>query len=310
MKFIKKNLVLLFHVPTSLEWFENTIKIISKFYRFVSISDIRDYYDGKSDLTGCCHITFDDGHKAVYNNAFPVLKSYNIPATLFISPSVLINKNNYWFQEISQYKKEETIRIISKLKSINPAILGNMDEKEIMKECTLNEIQTIINKLNVLKNSEQYNCQNIKIDELIELKKSNIFTIGSHSYNHPILANESDPVSEYEIRESKIELEKILGDEVKYFAYPNGIPELDYSEREINYCANSKYELAFTCEISDFSRNNSNFEIPRLEISSGSQLLVAAKILIYDLIKKRLMNQKMINDRKLIRSITKNSIKL
>ena len=284
MKFIKKNLVFLFHVPTSLEWFENTIKIISKFYRFVSISDIRDYYDGKLDLTGCCHITFDDGHKAVYNNAFPVLKS--------------------------QYKKEETIRIISKLKSINPSILENMDEKEIMKECTLDEIQTIINKLNVIKNPEQYNCQNIEIDELIEMKESNIFTIGSHSYNHPILANESDPVSEYEIRESKIELEKILGDEVKYFAYPNGIPELDYSEREINYCANSKYELAFTCEISDFSRNNSNFEIPRLEISSGSQLLVAAKILIYDLIKKRLMNQKMINDRKLIRSITKNSIKL
>jgi peptidoglycan/xylan/chitin deacetylase (PgdA/CDA1 family) len=36
-------------------------------------------------------ITADDGHKSVYTEMFPLLKKYNIPATLFLYPSAISN---------------------------------------------------------------------------------------------------------------------------------------------------------------------------------------------------------------------------
>ena len=46
----------------------------------------------------CCHLTFDDGHISFYNNAYPIIKDYKIPASLYVSPEIVQNKELYWFQ--------------------------------------------------------------------------------------------------------------------------------------------------------------------------------------------------------------------
>jgi len=49
---------------------------------------------------GFCHITFDDGDKTFYTVAYPILKKHNVPATLFVSPKIVVKQENFWFQEI------------------------------------------------------------------------------------------------------------------------------------------------------------------------------------------------------------------
>jgi peptidoglycan/xylan/chitin deacetylase (PgdA/CDA1 family) len=51
----------------------------------------------------------------------------------------------------------------------------------------------------------------------------------SHTCFHPSLVTCSDEECEAELRESKRDLEKLLGRECRHFSYPNG----DYSEREV-----------------------------------------------------------------------------
>lgn len=58
------------------------------------------------------------------------------------------------------------------------------------------------------------------IQHLIELARDPLCTIGAHTMNHPMLRNSQDCY--YEILQSKKWLEKKLGKEIDFFAYPYG----------------------------------------------------------------------------------------
>lgn len=52
-------------------------------------SSIADYRENSHDDKDRIYITLDDGHKAVYDLAYPVLKKHNVPFTLFITINYL-----------------------------------------------------------------------------------------------------------------------------------------------------------------------------------------------------------------------------
>jgi peptidoglycan/xylan/chitin deacetylase (PgdA/CDA1 family) len=54
-------------------------------YRVVPLSSIHAFFKGKTALPQrAVVITIDDGYRSSYDTAFPILKKYNFPATLFI----------------------------------------------------------------------------------------------------------------------------------------------------------------------------------------------------------------------------------
>ena len=87
-------------------------------------------------------------------------------------------------------------------------------------------------------------------------------TIGAHTVNHPILLNESDSVARTEIAESKIQLESIIGEEVHYFAYPNGKYKLDFDNVHIDMVRELGFKAAFSTD----------WGIAKLDLSSKYRL--------------------------------------
>jgi peptidoglycan/xylan/chitin deacetylase (PgdA/CDA1 family) len=113
----------------------------------------------------------------------------------------------------------------------------------------------------------------MNVNELKEVDKSGLVTIGAHTNNHPVLKNEDDAMSKQEISESINELSDILNHEIKYFSYPNGIPDIDFSERERAYLRESNIQLAFTTVSDNFSSSDDNTCIPRIGISNREKML-------------------------------------
>jgi peptidoglycan/xylan/chitin deacetylase (PgdA/CDA1 family) len=68
-------------------------------YRFVSLEDILNHVIGRIVLQErAVHISFDDGFVGVLEHAWPLLKAYQIPATLFALPGRL-GKINDWMAQ-------------------------------------------------------------------------------------------------------------------------------------------------------------------------------------------------------------------
>lgn len=67
-------------------------------YHFVSIDDVLADRDGKRPLPDkAVLITFDDGYTSVYNNAFPILKMFRIPAVIAVVGGWLEEKDKVNF---------------------------------------------------------------------------------------------------------------------------------------------------------------------------------------------------------------------
>ena len=77
-------------------------------------------------------VTFDDGYNDVYKNAFPTLKNYSIPATIFLATEPIEKQKVLWQDKIFSsfrctikknlclpWKKSRNLRLISKEDRIN-----------------------------------------------------------------------------------------------------------------------------------------------------------------------------------------------
>lgn len=75
---------------------KHLIFLIENKYRVCILKEIKDILSLVNDdmYKKCVIITFDDGYKNFYDNAYPLLTKYNLPATLFV-PSGLIPESGY-----------------------------------------------------------------------------------------------------------------------------------------------------------------------------------------------------------------------
>lgn len=74
--------------------FRNHIEtLVEKNVKFVTPDDIRIYNERGQFPDNCVWISFDDVDTSVYENAFPILKEYNIPFTLFLIAGQVGNDN-------------------------------------------------------------------------------------------------------------------------------------------------------------------------------------------------------------------------
>jgi len=282
------NKVINFHDVRSIVWFEKTLNILNNKFNLVSIKEIENFYYNGKILKNSCHLTVDDGDKTFYNIIYPVLKKMNIPATLFVSPKICSDLSNFWFQEIRVIDPDKMKRIISEDYKIDLSILQPYSIFVILKNLKISQIWALIGRYKSIYNLQPIENQNMSIDQLKEIDRSGLVTIGAHTMNHPILANETDETTKQEIVDSIRGLENILEHKVKYFAYPNGTPNIDFFVREIEILKNNNCSLAFSVEKQDFKLADNPFSIPRYGLTTGSKYFIKAKILLgknWDLIK-------------------------
>ena len=80
----KKDSYLLNRINTTV--FERQMKYIQNTYNIISFKELINAFVEKISLPrNAAIITFDDGYKNNYSEAFPILKKYNIPATIFLT---------------------------------------------------------------------------------------------------------------------------------------------------------------------------------------------------------------------------------
>lgn len=107
----------------------------------------------------------------------------------------------------------------------------------------------------------------LNVHELRQLAQSGM-TIGAHTMSHPVLSQCTGMDSKWEIEESRVELERVLGQTVWAFAYPFGNPAT-MGEREVRLVQEAGFECAFVNVGGGFCRRSRLFTISRTHVTSG-----------------------------------------
>jgi len=167
-------------ITVSIKNFECQMAYLAENFKIVSIDEIMDLYARKSQLKAdTVTITFDDGYKDNYLNAYPVLKKYNIPATIFITTGYV----------------------------------GQSDR--------------------------------LSKNEIVEMR-NDIIGFGAHTVTHRVLAKLDRQSAVGEITDSMSDLEKILQEKIKYFAYPYGLRGRDFTDESMQIVKEAGFAAAFS----------------------------------------------------------------
>ena len=235
--------------------FEKQIKYLSTRFNIVSLDEMmQNVYQGEIKPDQLC-ITFDDGYFDNFKYAFPVLKRYNIPATIFLTTDFISNNRYLWFDKAIQFIKYCSKEKINLKEFLGPELhMADFKQKSVSMYQLLEWLKTktpvkrdeILNFL-----YKKYIMSNIKFDRLMlnweeirEMKKSGI-EFGSHTKSHPILSKISVEQIKNELIGSKNMIEEKLDQEIHSFAYPNGKVD-DFSVDSYKILAECGYTYAVT----------------------------------------------------------------
>jgi peptidoglycan/xylan/chitin deacetylase (PgdA/CDA1 family) len=217
-------------------------------------------------------ITFDDGYRDNYTNAFPILKELSIPATIFLATDGIGSGGILWHDRVFSAFRKTNVNFLEEFGSLSRHRLGTIGEKLFAQQEVLNFIRSqddrermhwidlLVNKLEVADCSEARGLM-LSWDEAYLMHKSGI-SFGSHTVTHPILSKLSCDQARQEIEGSKAIIEKSLATQVRSFAYPNGKTN-DFSDSTKRLLKEAGYICALTTEFGTNEPNQDLFELRR-----------------------------------------------
>lgn len=201
-------------------------------------------------------ITFDDGYRDNYVEAFPELRKRNLSATFFL-PTVFVGSHSLpWWDEIAYMVKQARG---PRLKLAYPepeefdltggdrlAVL--FDVLRIFKRATMIDTQRFLDELaaatGVERPGEHSERCFMNWDEAREMQAAGM-CFGSHTHTHEILGRIPYQRQVEELRTSRRILETELGREIDTLAYPRGRMS-SFSEETFAALRETDYKTAFS----------------------------------------------------------------
>ena len=113
-------------------------------FKVVPLRDIVDFIKGRNSHEKLVAITFDDGYQDFYDKAYPVIRKYHYPATVFIV-SGFVGKENLWdYKELNVRKKLLDWNQILELKQNGVDPGGHSKTHPYLSQLSIEELQTEI----------------------------------------------------------------------------------------------------------------------------------------------------------------------
>jgi len=177
-------------------------------------------------------VSFDDSYRDIYTYAYPILKKYNVPATIFLNTGNIKNRSLYWWDEV-QYSIKNTNTTQINLDEIGNYNLQPESNKFRVAFTVVSRLKKLSEKRkNLLVGKLIEECQVdipdnlgreliLTWNEIKEMSNSGI-SFGTHAVNHLCLTDILLESAKYEITQSKKDIEENLGVKITAFAYPYG----------------------------------------------------------------------------------------
>jgi hypothetical protein len=237
------------HSPISPESIKQQLRFVAEHYEVIRPCQF-DRVDRHQQLA---MITIDDGHADTYCHIFPLAKSFGIPIIVCSSTDFLLRGKWLWFDRFdwavdharpgAEFRIGETsVRIgdapqlaafRSRLKRLRPP----------ERESVLQQACDAWGADPPAAPPEEYRA--LSRAELTQMLRSGLLELCGHTVTHTIATVLPDAELEWELKESKRELEELTGQAIAAFCYPNG-GDGDFNQRTEQRVREAGYTMALT----------------------------------------------------------------
>lgn len=273
-------------LPTSA--FEEQMRYLRKSYRILSLDEMVLEMANPGSSQPAVTVTFDDGYRGLFTEAFPILQKYQIPATIFLTIDAVETGNVAWYDRIFlalkvapgnsleldldapfrfsfnsfETRMQAAVEIISRLRNFSPELrarcCADLESKVRLPEDDLRD-------------------RMLTWDQIRTMFRGGVF-FGSHTMTHPVVSRLSRAELEWEILESRRILEDRLPSSVRHFAFPFGKEE-ECGEVAISALVSAGYRSAATTEWGLNTPSTDPFRLRRVQIGEmGSQATFAFQL--------------------------------
>lgn len=273
--------------------FEEQMRYMRKNYRILSLDEMVLEMANPGSSEPALTVTFDDGYRGLFTEAFPILQKYQIPATIFVTVESIESGEVAWYDRIFlalkvapgnsleldldspvhfsfnslEARMQAAVEIISRLRSFSPKLrarcCADLESKVRLPEDDLRD-------------------RMLTWDQIRTMLRGGV-SFGSHTMTHPVVSRLSRAELEWEILESRRILEDRLQSSVRHFAFPFGKEE-ECGEAAISTLARAGFRSAATTEWGLNTPSTDPFRLRRVQIGEmGSQAVFAfqlAKLLL------------------------------
>lgn len=218
-------------------------------------------------------ITIDDGYRDAYELAYPVIRDFNMSATLYVITNFL-NRRIWLWTDLMRYLIRETKQ--SRFEIDGQLVAGDVDTDEQMMALA----DRVNSQLKVVPNEKKWaliagffksvgiempetptkEYEAISWTEAGEMDQNGV-SIECHTVNHPILTNIPGDELERELRDSKLEIEQRLNKNCVHFCYPNG----SFDDAVAVAAKSAGFESAVTTNYGFVGENTDLFRLKRID---------------------------------------------
>lgn len=222
--------------------------------------------------------TFDDGYKDNYTIAYPVFKKYNLPFTIYVTNCFPDRTTNLWWYALEKlFKQQDNLSFEFKNKKYNfdfknKSNIRNiyLELENLITQTPEKDVDELFDKIftdNKIDIKSVIDNLAMTWEDVKQLSKDELVTIGAHTVTHRSLKQLSDKECYDEMYNSKKIISDYIGKEVEHFSYPFGSKNFA-GQREFNFAKKIGFKTATTTRKGHIfpEHNKMLTNLPRIQI--------------------------------------------
>jgi peptidoglycan/xylan/chitin deacetylase (PgdA/CDA1 family) len=233
--------------------FEQRMQWLRRWFNVLPLREaVRRMRDRSLPARALC-VTFDDGYADNLEVALPVLRRHEIPATFFIATAFLDGGRMFNDTVIEAIRRTPATSIDLRDLDLGTFALHSIVDRKHAINAILPRLKHLDPTIREAQVSDIARRSKARLPSDLMLTVDQLRTlhiqggsVGAHTKSHPILASVDAATAKREIDEGRDELERIVGERVELFAYPNGRPGHDYRSEHVQLVHQAGFRAAFS----------------------------------------------------------------
>ena len=233
--------------------FEDQMRYLARHYNVISLPHLLDAVSTGAKLPKrAVLITFDDAYVDFGTIAWPIMKRYQLPATLFVPTAFPSQPDQLFWWDRLHHAVMQTAQTVLSHPPLGDLSLASVEQRagslrRLQDDLKSQPHNAVIDRVNAISDTLEVPTVEhrsvLNWDELRGLSREGV-TLAAHSQTHPILPRLSSEDIWREITGSQEDLQREIGQTLPIFCYPSGA----HDDRVVTLVKEAGFAMAFATE--------------------------------------------------------------